>query len=158
MTRYGNKTSVTYWQLLFIPIVYWVFSFIGIVIASAGQAIYGTLYWDPTAILALWTNRAAAFFCACAFGLATLGTNISTNCIATSNDLAFIAPRWINLQRGAALTAFIGGWATAPWKILASATSLTTFLSGYIIVLAPVVAIMVCTPLLEVFLLDMEIV
>lgn len=143
MTRYGRKTSVTYWQLLFIPIVYWVFSFIGIVVASAGQSIYGTLYWDPTAIIALWTNRAGAFFCACAFGLATLGTNISTNCIATSNDLAFVAPRWINLRRGAALTAFIGGWATAPWKILASATSLTTFLSGYIIVLAPVVAIMV---------------
>ncbi|EOO03344.1 putative cytosine-purine permease protein [Phaeoacremonium minimum UCRPA7] len=143
MTRYGRKTSVTYWQLLFIPVVYWVFSFIGIVVASAGQSIYGTLYWDPTSIIALWTNRAGAFFCACAFGLATLGTNISTNCIATSNDLAFIAPRWINLRRGAALTAFIGGWATAPWKILASATSLTTFLSGYIIVLAPVVAIMI---------------
>ncbi|KAH8775320.1 ncs1 allantoate transporter [Diaporthe sp. PMI_573] len=144
LTRYGNKPSVAYWQLLFIPIVYWSFSFIGIVIASAGQSIYGTLYWDPTSIIGLWTNRAAAFFCALAFGLATLGTNISTNSIATSNDLAFLMPRWLNIRRGAILTAFIGGWATCPWKIQASAKSLTTFLSGYIIVLAPVVAIMIC--------------
>lgn len=105
--------------------------------------IYGTLYWDPTAIIALWTNRAAAFFCAFAFGLATLGTNISTNSIATSNDLAFMFPRWLNLRRGAVITALLGGWATAPWKIQASAKSLTTFLSGYIIVMAPIVAIMV---------------
>ncbi|KAH8897543.1 hypothetical protein GQ53DRAFT_713266 [Thozetella sp. PMI_491] len=143
LTRYGSKPSVAYWQFVFIPVVYWLFSFIGIVIASAGQAIYGTLYWDPTSIIGLWTNRAAAFFCAFAFGLATLGTNISTNAIATSNDFAFLAPRWLNIRRGAVLTAFLGGWATCPWKIQASAKSLTTFLSGYIIVLAPVVAIMI---------------
>jgi NCS1 family nucleobase:cation symporter-1 len=129
--------------MLFIPLVYWIFSFIGIVVASAGQAIYGKLYWDPTAIIALWTNRAGAFFCAFAFGLATLGTNISTNSIASSNDFAFIAPKWLNIRRGAFLTAMLGGWATCPWQIQASATSLTTFLSGYIIVLAPIVAIMV---------------
>ncbi|KAL2275085.1 hypothetical protein FJTKL_02536 [Diaporthe vaccinii] len=143
LTRYGKKPSVAYWQFLFIPVVYWSFSFIGIVIASAGQSIYGTLYWDPTSIIGLWTNRAAAFFCAFAFGLATLGTNISTNSIATSNDLAFLLPRWLNIRRGAVVTAFIGGWVTCPWKIQDSAKSLTTFLSGYIIVLAPVVAIMV---------------
>ncbi|KAK9414014.1 hypothetical protein SUNI508_11466 [Seiridium unicorne] len=143
LTRYAKQPSAAYWQMLFIPVVYWIFSFIGIVIASAGQSIYGTLYWDPTAIIALWTNRAAAFFCAFAFGLATLGTNISTNSIATSNDLAFLAPKWFNLRRGAVMTAFVGGWATCPWKIQASATSLTTFLSGYVIVLAPLIAIMV---------------
>ncbi|CAJ2509490.1 Uu.00g145160.m01.CDS01 [Anthostomella pinea] len=143
LTRYAKHPSAAYWQMLFIPVVYWVFSFIGIVIASAGQTIYGKLYWDPTDIIALWTSRAAAFFCAFAFGLATLGTNISTNSIATSNDFAFIAPSWLNLRRGAVLTAFIGGWATCPWKVQASAKSLTTFLSGYVIVLAPLMAIMI---------------
>lgn len=129
--------------MLFVPVVYFTFSFIGIVIASAGQAIYGTLYWDPTAIVALWDSRAAKFFVAFAFGLATLGTNISTNSIASSNDFAFLFPRWINIQRGAFLTAFLGGWATCPWQIQASAKSLTTFLSGYVIVLSPLLSIMV---------------
>jgi NCS1 family nucleobase:cation symporter-1 len=129
--------------MLFVPIVYFTFFFIGIAVASAGQAIYGKLYWDPTAIIALWTNRAGAFFCAAAFALATLGTNISNNSVASSNDFAFLAPKWLNIQRGAFLTALLGGWVTCPWKIQASATSLTTFLSGYIIVLAPIVAIMV---------------
>ncbi|KEY74938.1 hypothetical protein S7711_01287, partial [Stachybotrys chartarum IBT 7711] len=143
ISRYSRSRNSSYWQILFIPLVYWTFSFIGIVIASAGQAIYGTLYWDPTAIIALWDNRAAAFFCALAFGFATLGTNISTNSIATSNDLAFLVPKWLNIRRGAFITSIVGGWATAPWQILASARSLTTFLSGYIIVLAPIVAIMI---------------
>lgn len=143
LTRYARRTDVSYWQMLFIPLVYWTFSFIGIVIASAGQAIYGKLYWDPTAIIDLWTNRAAAFFAAFAFGLATLGTNISTNSIAASNDFAFLAPRWLNIRRGAFLTAMIGGWATCPWQIQASAQSLTTFLSGYVIVLAPILSIMI---------------
>ncbi|VDC03209.1 unnamed protein product [Peniophora sp. CBMAI 1063] len=143
LTRYAHKTSDAYWQLLFIPLVYFSFSFIGIVIASAGQSIYGTLYWDPTSIVALLPSRAGSFFCAFAFGLATLGTNISTNSIASSNDFAFLAPRWLSIRRGALLTAVLGGWATCPWQIQASAASLTTFLSGYIIVLAPIVAIMV---------------
>jgi nucleobase:cation symporter-1, NCS1 family len=143
LSRYAKSPSAAYWQMLFIPLVYWIFSFIGIVIASAGQAIYNDLFWDPTEIIALWTNRAAAFFCAFAFGLATLGTNISTNSVAASNDLAFLVPKWLNLRRGAVITAFLGGWATCPWQIQASATSLTTFLSGYAIVLAPVVAVMV---------------
>ncbi|OAA54362.1 ncs1 allantoate transporter [Niveomyces insectorum RCEF 264] len=144
LTRYGRKPSVSYWQFLFVPLVYWVFAFIGIVVASSGQAIYGTVSWDPTTLIARWTNRAAAFFCALAFGMATLGTNISTNSVAASNDLAFLIPRWINLRRGAAIVAVLGGWATAPWKIQASATSLTTFLSGYVIVLAPIMSIMIC--------------
>lgn len=144
LTRYAHRTSDAYWQMLFIPLVYWIFSFVGIVIASAGQAIYGKLYWDPTSIVALLPNRAGAFFCAFAFGLATLGTNISTNSIASSNDLAYLAPKWITIRRGAFITAMIGGWVTCPWQIQASATSLTTFLSGYVIVLAPIVAIMVC--------------
>lgn len=86
------------------------------------QAIYGTLYWDPTSIVALWTSRAGAFFVAFAFGFATLGTNISTNSIATSNDFAFLVPKWLNIKRGAFITSLLGGWATCPWKIQASAT------------------------------------
>jgi nucleobase:cation symporter-1, NCS1 family len=41
------------------------------------------------------------------------------------------------------ITSLVGGWATCPWKVQASVTSLTTFLSGYVIVLAPIIAIMV---------------
>lgn len=81
-------------------------------------------------------------------GLATLGTNISTNSIATSNDFAFLFPKYLNIKRGAFITSILGGWVTCPWQIQKSAQSLTTFLSGYVIVLAPLLAIMVCSPLL----------
>lgn len=81
-------------------------------------------------------------------GLATLGTNISTNSIATSNDFAFIFPKYLNIKRGAFITSILGGWVTCPWQIQKSAQSLTTFLSGYVIVLAPILAIMVCLSIL----------
>ncbi|KAI1329852.1 permease for cytosine/purines, uracil, thiamine, allantoin-domain-containing protein [Xylariaceae sp. FL0255] len=106
LTRYARHSSATIWQLRFIPL--------------AGFNIYGQTYRNPTSIITLWTDRAAAFFCAFSFGLATLGTNISTNSIAASNDLDLLAPRWLDLRRGAVVTALLAGWATAPWKIQAN--------------------------------------
>ncbi|EIW69311.1 hypothetical protein TREMEDRAFT_68629 [Tremella mesenterica DSM 1558] len=143
LTRYARKPSDSYWQLLFIPLIYFSFSFIGILIASSAQTIYHQLYWDPTSIISLLPSRSGSFFCAFAFGLATLGTNISTNSIATSNDLAFLWPGYVNLRRGAFVTSLVGGWLTFPWKIQQSAKALTTFLSGYIVVLAPILGIMI---------------
>jgi NCS1 family nucleobase:cation symporter-1 len=72
-----------------------------------------------------------------------VGAKAANVTVASSNDFAFLFPRWINIQRGAFLTSFLGGWATCPWQIQASATSLTTFLSGYVIVLAPICSIIV---------------
>lgn len=106
----------------------------------------------------MWPSRAAQWFAAFAFLLAQagesliflpfsaslfspakcssrfLGTNISTNSIASSNDLTFLFPKYVNIKRGAFITAVLGGWATAPWKIQASGTVLLNFLTGYAIV------------------------
>lgn len=108
LTRYARKSSAAYLQLLFIPVTYFVLSFVDIVVGSAGEMICGELYWDPTEIIALWTDRAAAFFVAAAFGLASLRTKISTNSIATANNLALLASGWVNLRRGAVITDLVG--------------------------------------------------
>jgi NCS1 family nucleobase:cation symporter-1 len=57
------------------------------VVTSAGEALYGTLFWDSTTLIALWPTRAGAFFLALSSGLATLDTNISANFVATSTNL-----------------------------------------------------------------------
>lgn len=44
-------------------------------------------------IIAKWPSRAARFFAACAFMLAQAGTNLSTNAIASQNDLTMLFPR-----------------------------------------------------------------
>jgi len=52
-------------------------------------------------------------------------------------------PRYITIPRGQLLVELLG-FAICPWKILASASVFTTFLAGYGLFMASVVAIMVC--------------
>lgn len=44
LSRYAKRPSDQYWQLLIIPVIYTLFSLIGIVIASSGEVIYGKVY------------------------------------------------------------------------------------------------------------------
>lgn len=115
-SRYARRKNDQYWQLLYITVTYSCLSLVGIAIASASTVIYGKTLWNPLDILSRWDSRAARFFAACAFMLAQAGTNISTNSIASQNDLVYLFPRCFNLRRGAVFTAIVGGWATAPWK------------------------------------------
>ncbi|KAF8920171.1 NCS1 nucleoside transporter family [Mucidula mucida] len=100
-------------------------------------------YWQIV-IIARWDSRAGAFFMALAFGMGTVGTNISTNSVAVSNDFTALVPKYLNLQRGAILCAFLGGWACVPWNLQQSGTVLLNFLGGYGIFLAPAVSVMIC--------------
>ncbi|PKX96147.1 NCS1 allantoate transporter [Aspergillus novofumigatus IBT 16806] len=133
------------WQLLYIPmlpIVFTFISFIGIAASSAGQSRYGgDIPWDPIVLISHWTSRACRFFAAFSFALASLGVNISANSISAANDLTALAPQYINLRRGQIICAVLS-WCLVPWKILASAGSFLNFMSAYAIFLGPVGAIM----------------
>ncbi|KAF2646776.1 uracil permease [Massarina eburnea CBS 473.64] len=142
-SRY-SRVSVK-WQLVyvpFLPIVFTFISFIGIAASSAGQVRYGTLDWDPMALIANWPSRACRFFAAFSFALAALGVNISANSLSAANDLTALFPQYVNIRRGQLLCAVIA-WALVPWKILASAGSFLNFMSAYAVFLGPIAAIMV---------------
>ena len=142
-SRY-SKVSVK-WQLLYVPmlpIVFTFISFIGIAASSAGAVNYGTLEWDPMALISNWENRACRFFAAFAFALAALGVNISANSLSAANDLAALFPGYVNIRRGQLICAVLS-WALVPWKILESAGSFLNFMSAYAIFLGPIAAIMV---------------
>jgi nucleobase:cation symporter-1, NCS1 family len=141
-SRY-SRVSVK-WQALYIPMlpIFFTFiAFIGIASSSAGAVHYGTLDWDPMALIAHWDSRAARFFAAFSFALACLGVNISANSLSAANDLMALMPRYINIRRGQLLCAILC-WALVPWKILASAGSFLNFMSAYAIFLGPIAAIM----------------
>ncbi|KAI9849439.1 MAG: hypothetical protein M1837_004059 [Sclerophora amabilis] len=142
-SRY-SRVSVK-WQLLYVPmlpIVFTFISFIGIAASSAGAKKYGVLEWDPMALISNWENRACRFFAAFSFALAALGVNISANSLSAANDLMALFPSYINIRRGQLLCALLA-WALVPWKILASAGSFLNFMSAYSIFLGPIAAIMV---------------
>lgn len=124
-----------------LPIVFTFISFCGVAASSAGAVKYGTLEWDPMALISNWDNRAARFFVAFAFAVASLGVNISANSISAANDLAALFPSYVNIRRGQLICAVLA-WALVPWKILASAGSFLNFMSAYSIFLGPIAAIM----------------
>lgn len=133
------------WQIIyvpFLPIIFTFISFIGIASSSAGAARYGTLEWDPMALISHWSSRSCRFFAAFSFALAALGVNISANSLSAANDLTALFPQYINIRRGQLLCAVIA-WALVPWKILKSAGSFLNFMSAYAVFLGPIAAIMV---------------
>ena len=75
--------------------------------------------------------------------LSILGTNIAANMIPFGSDSSMLFPRLITIPRGQFLVLCLS-FAICPWKILASATTFTTFLAGYGLFMASVVAIMIC--------------
>jgi NCS1 family nucleobase:cation symporter-1 len=134
------------WQLLYVPmlpIVFTFISFIGIAASSAGQTHYNlsSIPWDPTVLISYWPNRACRFFGAFSFALASLGVNISANSLSAANDFTALAPQYINIRRGQILCALLS-WCLVPWKILESAGNFLTFMSAYAIFLGPIASIM----------------
>ncbi|KAJ5638182.1 hypothetical protein N7490_008061 [Penicillium lividum] len=134
------------WQLLYIPmlpIIFTFIGFIGIAASSAGQAHYNlsSIPWDPTVLISYWPNRSCRFFAAFSFALASLGVNISANSLSAANDFTALAPQFINIRRGQILCAMLS-WALVPWKILESADNFLNFMSAYAIFLGPIAAIM----------------
>ncbi|KAE8343554.1 hypothetical protein BDV24DRAFT_172574 [Aspergillus arachidicola] len=142
-SRYSRVTAK--WQLLYIPmlpIIFTFLSFIGIVASSAGQARYGgSIPWDPIDLISNWSSRACRFFAAFSFALAALGVNISANSISAANDLTALAPGYINLRRGQIICGLLS-WCLVPWKILVSAGNFLNFMSAYAIFLGPIAGIM----------------
>ena len=112
-------------------------------VTSAGKVLYGSVFWDPLHLIDQWTNRAAAFFAAFSFMLATLGANISANSLSAANDMTVLLPKYINIRRGQVICAIVGGWALCPWEILASAPGFLSFMSGYTVFVGPFAGIMV---------------
>ncbi|KAF3912086.1 hypothetical protein ABW21_db0203511 [Orbilia brochopaga] len=145
-TRYARGPREQYVQPFIIPIAFTFISFMGISVTSASKIIYGDYYWDPLELISLWGNspgeRAARFFCAFSFTLATLGTNVAANSISAGNDFNALLPRYLNIRRGSILCALIGGWVLVPWYILASAPRFLAFAGGYTVFLAPIAGVM----------------
>lgn len=84
--------------------------------------------------------RAIVFLASFAFAVAILGTNVAANSLPFGSDIAGLLLRWISIRRGQVLCALLT-FPIVPWKIIKSAKSLLTFLSGYSILMGPFAAI-----------------
>jgi NCS1 family nucleobase:cation symporter-1 len=144
-TRYLKRPQGVYWQVAFLPLISLLLGMFGIISTSAAKVVYGSYIWDPLGLAAEWNGpggRAGAFFVGFTWCVAQIGTNLSANVISCANDLTSLFPKYINIRRGVVLTTITAGWIMVPWKIIYSASSLLSFMSGLGIFLAPIAAIL----------------
>ncbi|KAI9641435.1 hypothetical protein NHQ30_010242 [Ciborinia camelliae] len=151
IARWSATRSGAQWsQLLTQPLSVTLSATFGILATAAINNNWGLDLWNPWDLLGAildryWSGstRFAVLLLAFCWMVSILGTNIAANMIPFGADSTMLFPRYLTIPRGQYVVEFLA-FVICPWKILASASVFTTFLSGYGIFMASVVAIMVC--------------
>ncbi|RPD56817.1 NCS1 nucleoside transporter family [Lentinus tigrinus ALCF2SS1-7] len=137
-------------QLVIVPLSTVVIAFVGLIVTSCAAGFYPDdgLLWAPYDLLPVIQARggsgarAACFFAGCAFVISQFGINIPGNATSGGIDLSGLLPKYINIKRGAFITAALG-LAICPWKLLTGTSVLLTVLSSFAVFLGPLTGIMV---------------
>ncbi|KAJ5925302.1 Allantoin permease [Penicillium verhagenii] len=147
--RFARKPSDAIWgQLISFPFYGITCSIIGILVTAATQNRFGEAYWNlPTLLGAIIEDggsrsRAAGFFGGAALVVSQIGVNVPGNSLAGGFDLAATFPKYINIRRGAYITAIVS-IACNPWKLVNTATTFLTVLSSYSVFLGPMTGLMI---------------
>ncbi|KAI3618172.1 uridine permease [Moniliophthora roreri] len=146
----ANKPSAAVWpQILSVPLTFGLVCFIGIIVSSSSQTIYGEAIWSPIDLLDKFLDnnpsgatRFGVWFISFSFIIAQLGTNISANSVSAGCDLTALFPRFINIRRGGYIAAIVG-FAILPWKLLSSSNKFTSYLSAYSVFLSSIAGVMI---------------
>ncbi|KAL4799532.1 permease for cytosine/purines, uracil, thiamine, allantoin-domain-containing protein [Aspergillus venezuelensis] len=152
LQRYARKPSdVILGQLISFSFSGLIVAVFGNVIASASEAIFGELVWNPLDILDMLMsderytsgNRTACAFIALALAYSTVFSAIFENSIPAGNDIASLLPKYITVKRGFFICAVLS-YAINPWYLLSSASVFIDFLSSYQIFLSGITGILIC--------------
>ncbi|KAF9051532.1 permease for cytosine/purines, uracil, thiamine, allantoin-domain-containing protein [Panaeolus papilionaceus] len=146
----AKSPSAALWPQFFsVPLSFSLVSFIGIIVSSSSETIYGEAIWSPIDLLGRFLDdspssatRFGVWFIAFAFIIAQLGTNISANSISAGCDLTALCPRFINIRRGGYVAATIG-LCMLPWNLLKSSNNFTSYLSAYSVFLSSIAGVMI---------------
>ncbi len=122
----------------------------GLVTTSALKDKYQEELWNPPQILdrILTDNytpkaRAGVFFCALGLLMSQLSVNVMGNGIAGGSDLAGLVPKYINIRRGAIITALLS-WVVCPWRFYNTSSTFLTVMSSFSVFLSPLAGIIIC--------------
>ncbi|RPD58302.1 NCS1 nucleoside transporter family [Lentinus tigrinus ALCF2SS1-7] len=137
-------------QLVIVPLSSVIIALVGVIVTSCAAGFYPDdgLLWAPYDLLPVIQARggpgarAACFFAGCAFVISQFGINIPGNAISGGIDLSGLLPKYINIKRGAFVTAALG-LAICPWKLLTGTSVFLTVLSSFAVFLGPLTGVMV---------------
>ncbi|KAI3556416.1 hypothetical protein CABS03_03477 [Colletotrichum abscissum] len=130
-------------------------SLIGILVTAATQERFGgEAIWNPPTLFAQLLaqdetagTRAACFFAGLCLVISQIGVNVPGNALAGGFDLAATFPKYLNIRRGAYITA-IFSVVVNPWRLVNTATIFLTVLSSYSVFLAPMTGLMISSYLI----------
>lgn len=88
------------------------------------------------AVIEDFDSRAAQFFTAFSFMLATTGNQIAAGTYPFSNDLSGLYPKFINIFRATIIISVFCVVGTS-WNIIKNAAGLLAFFSGYLCLMGP---------------------
>ncbi|TQV94190.1 NCS1 nucleoside transporter family protein [Cordyceps javanica] len=151
-TRLARSPRDAKWgQIIAYPIYSIGTSIIGILVVAATQDRLGKEHWFLPGLLARVVRRnptpgarAGVFFSGLALTFSQLGSNVLGNALAGGIDLAAVFPRFLNIRRGAYITAMISPIVN-PWRMVDTATIFISVMSGYGVFLAPMTGMMVAS-------------
>ncbi|KAK8144861.1 hypothetical protein G3M48_005224 [Beauveria asiatica] len=151
-TRLARSSRDAKWgQIIAYPIYSIGSSIVGILVVAATQDRLGKEHWYLPGLMAhLVRNdptpaaRAGVFFSGLALTFSQLGSNVLGNALAGGIDLAAVFPRYLNIRRGAYITAILSPIVN-PWRMVDTATVFISVMSGYGVFLAPMTGMMVAS-------------
>ncbi|KAF2473516.1 uncharacterized protein BDR25DRAFT_333038 [Lindgomyces ingoldianus] len=141
--RFSKNNLAGGHQFMALPIIGTLGALTPIFVTSAHSVLWGEFQWYMPLVIAKFDSRAAKFFTAASFILATIGNQIAAGTYPFSNDITGMAPKYINIFRA---TCFISLFCiiSTPWNIIKNASGLLAFLSGYSCLMGPLAGTMVC--------------
>ncbi|KAI4212622.1 MAG: hypothetical protein LQ351_004694 [Letrouitia transgressa] len=139
---FSKNNLAGYHQFFALPVIGTLGALTPIFVTSAHSFIWGEFEWYMPAVIEKFDSRAAKFFTALSFMLATIGNQIAAGTYPFSNDVSGIYPKYINIFRA---TIFISIFCviSTPWNIIKNAAGLLAFLSGYSCLMGPLAGVMV---------------
>lgn len=149
-SRFSRSSKQMYWGIVIsVATTGVMIPMMGMVTASNTLASYGTAMWLPTDVCLRWLRenyspmrRAAAFLCGFSFASSQMTYNVIANGFAGGMDLAGLFPKYINIFRGAVLTALIS-WVCQPWNFYNSASVFNSVMASFGVMMCPIMGIMV---------------
>lgn len=149
-TRYAKtRNAPIASQLTAAPFTITLTALIGVLVTSAAKEMYGTVIWNPLLLIQHVQHvqytaacRAGTFFAGCGFLSSQIWVNITQNTISSGMDLAGLAPKYINMRRGALILATCG-LIIQPWRYLTKATTFLSVLSGFGVFIAPITGVVI---------------
>lgn len=149
-TRFSKKTwSSLYGTIFSLVVIGTIIPLMGMVSASAMKGKYDEEIWRPDQIILFWLNqnysskaRAGAFFCGLAFTMSQICFNTMGNGYAGGMDMAGLFPKFINIKRGAIITALLS-WVVQPWDFYNTSSTFVTVMSSFSVFMSPIVGIII---------------